>query len=248
MVSFDLIVEPSDKVKKDVAEFNSLYEDCVTAIRKTNPKRVIFIAPPKLSQPEDLQYLKLPSQDNGYLIPLRGRHARSAHLYEHHGNRKYCDNLDESAEGFFWEKLYQTDSEQGSDAYYRKHHQVQGERTPGDVVPGKDLERNFQQVDNQEEPGIYADVFHLLLTHREQIDRHYWSGSIANHCGETAEQTEDCRIPPFMHPSVFLSEHLAPNHYRHRQGERPTHQLAESLCRDEFVNKKCHEKAENSLR
>ena len=51
-----------------------------------------------------------------------------------------------------------------------------------------------------------------------------------------------------MHPSVFLSEHLAPNHHRHRQGERPTHQLAESLCRDEFVNKKCHEKAENSLR
>ena len=37
-------------------------------------------------------------------------------------------------------------------------------------------------------------------------------------------------------------------HHRHRQGERPTHQLAESLRRDEFVNKKCHEKAENSLR
>ena len=44
MVSFDLIVEPSDKVKKDVAELNSLYEDCVAAIRKTNPKRIIFIA------------------------------------------------------------------------------------------------------------------------------------------------------------------------------------------------------------
>ncbi len=43
-VSFDLIVEPSDKVKKDVAELNSLYEDCVAAIRKTNPKRIIFIA------------------------------------------------------------------------------------------------------------------------------------------------------------------------------------------------------------
>lgn len=44
-VSFDLIVEPSDKVKKDVAELNSLYEDCVATIRKTNPKRIIFIAP-----------------------------------------------------------------------------------------------------------------------------------------------------------------------------------------------------------
>ena len=68
MVSFDLIVEPSDQVKKDVAELNSLYEDCVTAIRKTNPKRIIFIAPPKLSHPEGLKYLKIPSSGNGYLM------------------------------------------------------------------------------------------------------------------------------------------------------------------------------------
>lgn len=68
MVSFDLIVEPSDQVKKDVAELNSLYEDCVTAIRKTNPKRIIFIAPPQLSHPEGLKYLKIPSSGNGYLM------------------------------------------------------------------------------------------------------------------------------------------------------------------------------------
>lgn len=40
-------------------------------------------------------------------------------LYEHHCYRKYSDNLDESAEGFFWEEFYQTNSEQGSDSYYR---------------------------------------------------------------------------------------------------------------------------------
>ena len=68
MVSFDLIIEPSDQVKKDVAELNSLYEDCVTAIRKTNPKRIIFIAPPKLSHPEGLKNLKIPSSENGYLM------------------------------------------------------------------------------------------------------------------------------------------------------------------------------------
>ena len=67
-VSFDLIVEPSDKVKKDVAELNSLYEDCVATIRKTNPKRIIFIAPPKLSHPEGLKDLLAPSQSNGYLM------------------------------------------------------------------------------------------------------------------------------------------------------------------------------------
>ena len=68
MVSFNLIVEPSDQVKKDVAELNSLYEDCVSAIRKTNPKRIVFIAPPKLSHPEGLKNLKIPSMGNGYLM------------------------------------------------------------------------------------------------------------------------------------------------------------------------------------
>ena len=68
LVSFNLIVEPSGQVKKDVAELNSLYEDCVTAIRKTNPKRIVFIAPPKLSHPEGLKDLKIPSMGNGYLM------------------------------------------------------------------------------------------------------------------------------------------------------------------------------------
>ena len=68
LVSFNLIVEPSDQVKKDVEELNSLYEDCVSAIRKTNPKRIVFIAPPKLSHPEGLKDLKIPSMGNGYLM------------------------------------------------------------------------------------------------------------------------------------------------------------------------------------
>lgn len=68
LVSFNLIVEPSGQVKKNVAELNSLYEDCVTAIRKTNPKRIVFIAPPKLSHPEGLKDLKIPSMGNGYLM------------------------------------------------------------------------------------------------------------------------------------------------------------------------------------
>lgn len=68
LVSFNLIVEPSGQVKKNVAELNSLYEDCVTAIRKTNPKRIVFIAPPKQSHPEGLKDLKIPSMGNGYLM------------------------------------------------------------------------------------------------------------------------------------------------------------------------------------
>ena len=58
--------------------------------------------------------------------------CRVTSLYEHHCYRKYCDILDESSEGFFWEEFYQTDSEQGSYTYYREHQEVQRERTPGD--------------------------------------------------------------------------------------------------------------------
>ena len=83
--------------------------------------------------------------------------------------RKYSDKLDESSEGFFWEEFYHTDSEHGSDSYYWEHQEVQRKRAPVDVVPGKDWERNFQQIDNEVEPDVNADVFHLLLAHREQI-------------------------------------------------------------------------------
>ena len=68
MVSFDLVIEPSDLLKKDVSELNLLYEDCVSVIRKTNPTRIIFIAPNKLSNPEGLKYLKLPTESNGFLM------------------------------------------------------------------------------------------------------------------------------------------------------------------------------------
>lgn len=92
-------------------------------------------------------------------------------LYEHHCYRKYSDKLDESSEGFFWEEFYHTDSVQGSDSYYREHQEVQRKRAPVDVVPGKDLERNFQQIDNEEEPGVNADVFHLTpAEYRREIN------------------------------------------------------------------------------
>lgn len=61
------------------------------------------------------------------------------------------------------------------------------------------MERNFQQIDNEKEPGVNADVFHLLLAHRKQINRHYWSGSITNHRGETTEQTEEGRIYTYLY-------------------------------------------------
>ena len=38
----------------------------------------------------------------------------------------------------------------------------------------------------------------------DETDKRIGLNSIANHRGETAGQTEECRIPPFMHPSVSL--------------------------------------------
>lgn len=38
----------------------------------------------------------------------------------------------------------------------------------------------------------------------DETDKGIGLDSIANHRGETAWQTEECRIPPFMHQSVSL--------------------------------------------
>lgn len=67
-VSFDLIIEPSHKLKKNPDELNSLYDHCVTAIRETNPHRIIFIAPQNLSHPEGLQNLVIPQDGNGFIM------------------------------------------------------------------------------------------------------------------------------------------------------------------------------------
>lgn len=67
-LSFDLIIEPSDQLKHEPDELNSLYEDCVSAIRETNPTRIIFIASRKLSHPDTLCDLIIPTQGNNYLM------------------------------------------------------------------------------------------------------------------------------------------------------------------------------------
>ena len=72
-LSFDLIIEPSDQLKHEPDELNSLYEDCVSAIRKTNPTRIIFIAPRKLSHPDTLCDLML----NYFINRSTNAHAES---------------------------------------------------------------------------------------------------------------------------------------------------------------------------
>jgi hypothetical protein len=67
-VSFDLLIEVTEALNKEPEMLNRLYEKTVTEIRKTNPKRIIFISPIVRSAPEYLQYLKIPSQHNNFLM------------------------------------------------------------------------------------------------------------------------------------------------------------------------------------
>ncbi|MDZ7880764.1 MAG: cellulase family glycosylhydrolase [Saprospiraceae bacterium] len=67
-VSFDLLIEVTDALNKNPEQLNNLYEKTVTEIRKTNPKRLIFISPRLRSSPEYLHELKIPTQHNGFLM------------------------------------------------------------------------------------------------------------------------------------------------------------------------------------
>ncbi len=68
LLSFDLIIEPGKALKKMPERLNDFYERAIRLIRHTNPKRIIFIAPPKLAHPDSLDQLHIPSKANGYLM------------------------------------------------------------------------------------------------------------------------------------------------------------------------------------
>lgn len=68
ILSFDLIIEVTDALKKDSERLNEIYEEIVSEIRKTDPKRILMISPRVRSNPEYLDELKIPTDHNGYLM------------------------------------------------------------------------------------------------------------------------------------------------------------------------------------
>ena len=68
LLSFDLIIEVTDALKKEPERLNEIYEDIVSEIRKTNPDRILMISPRVRSNPEYLNDLKIPTDHNGYLM------------------------------------------------------------------------------------------------------------------------------------------------------------------------------------
>ncbi len=68
LLAFNLIIEPSDNLNKQPEVLNNIYEQLVSAVRETNPSRIIIIAPVYRSNPYYLQYLDIPSDHNNYLM------------------------------------------------------------------------------------------------------------------------------------------------------------------------------------
>ena len=67
-LSFEILLEPTSTMFATYDDLNSFYDDCVSAIRISNPYRIVFIAPACNSDPMYLQYLRIPSRANGYLM------------------------------------------------------------------------------------------------------------------------------------------------------------------------------------
>lgn len=68
LLAFDLMIEASDAVNQLPEALNQLYEQTVSAIRQTNPSRIVIISPRLRSDPYYLHELKIPSAHNGYLM------------------------------------------------------------------------------------------------------------------------------------------------------------------------------------
>ncbi len=67
-VSFDILIEVTKKLNKEPEKLNNLYERVVAEIRKTNPKRILFISPRVRSSPEYLSDLKIPTKHHNYVM------------------------------------------------------------------------------------------------------------------------------------------------------------------------------------
>ncbi len=59
-LSYDLVIEPGKKLKQHNDRLNLFYQRAVEAIHKIDPKRIVILAPNKLSNPYELKNLQIP--------------------------------------------------------------------------------------------------------------------------------------------------------------------------------------------
>lgn len=68
LLAFDLLIEATDALNKQPEKLNQIYEQLVTAIRKSNPTRIIMMSPRLRSDAAYLSELTLPTEHNGYMM------------------------------------------------------------------------------------------------------------------------------------------------------------------------------------
>ena len=59
-VAYDLIIETTGELKKHNDRLNLLYKEVTAAIRRIDPKRIVIVAPNKISNPMELDNLEVP--------------------------------------------------------------------------------------------------------------------------------------------------------------------------------------------
>ena len=79
-VAFELLNEPKDAATTVV--LSPIYAEAIREIRRTNPKRVIFVGPGKWNQVSELQNLRLPDNDENLIVSV---HCYDPFNFTHQG-------------------------------------------------------------------------------------------------------------------------------------------------------------------
>lgn len=79
-VAFELLNEPHTKATTEV--MNGIYAEAIAEIRKTNPKRTIFVGPSRWNQASELPLMLLPDNDDNLIVTL---HCYDPFFFTHQG-------------------------------------------------------------------------------------------------------------------------------------------------------------------
>jgi endoglucanase len=79
-IAFELLNEPKDAAT--TAAMNPIYAEAIREIRKTNPKRTLFIGPGRWNQASELVHLRLPEDDDNLIVTV---HCYDPFYFTHQG-------------------------------------------------------------------------------------------------------------------------------------------------------------------
>ena len=68
VLSYDLIIETTKELKKHNDRLNLLYKEVAVAIRQIDPKRILIVAPNKISNPMELDKLEVPKPTDFMMV------------------------------------------------------------------------------------------------------------------------------------------------------------------------------------